>query len=76
MCTAQGRIGVPASEVDHIVPVRGNARAFWFGALQSLCPSCHSGRKRHLEERGFDDSIGPDGFPIDPKHPFFTGKSP
>ena len=27
---------------DHVVPHRGDPQLFWFGALQSLCPSCHS----------------------------------
>jgi 5-methylcytosine-specific restriction protein A len=31
-----------ATDVDHITPHRGDERLFWYGALQSLCHSCHS----------------------------------
>jgi len=76
MCKARGDASVPATVADHIVPHRGNERAFWFGALQSLCKTCHDKAKRHLEKKGFDRTIGIDGLPIDPNHPFYTGKVP
>jgi len=35
--------GDEATQVDHIVPHRGNKELFWdVGNLQSLCQSCHS----------------------------------
>ena len=43
-CLKQDRV-VAATEVDHIVPHRGDMRAFWkSGNWQSLCKSCHSSK--------------------------------
>lgn len=42
---------IEATEVDHIIPHRGNETLFWGGALQSLCPSCHS-EKTQQETHG------------------------
>jgi 5-methylcytosine-specific restriction enzyme A len=42
LCLLRG-ITTPATEVDHIVPHRGNQTRFWDSAnLQALCKSCHS----------------------------------
>lgn len=46
-CAAKG-IRREATEVDHIVPHKGNVELFLHGELQSLCHSCHS-RKTMLE---------------------------
>lgn len=73
MCLAQGQY-VPATCADHIVPHRGDPDVFWFGALQSLCHPCHNSTKRFVEARGHSNEIGLNGLPIDPKHPFYTGK--
>lgn len=40
-CAAHG-IRTRATEVDHIVPHKGNVELFMRGDLQSLCHSCHS----------------------------------
>jgi len=72
ICTAQGCPSVVATQVDHIVPHRGDWNAFRLGALQSLCASCH-GHKKFAEAHGFDRAIGADGMPLDPRHPFYTG---
>lgn len=32
--------GAKANTADHITPHQGNERAFWTGALQSLCTPC------------------------------------
>jgi hypothetical protein len=30
---------------------------------------CHNGSKQFEEKRGFDNTIGNDGWPLDPRHP-------
>jgi len=73
VCTAQGRLSVVATEVDHVEPHRGNWMSFRLGAVQSLCASCH-GHKKFEEEHGYSRAIGEDGWPIDPRHPVYGGK--
>ena len=67
-CRAQGKSRI-ATDVDHVIPHRGDWGLFWRGALQSLCKPCHSGAKQREERRGFNDQVGIDGWPIDPRHP-------
>ena len=67
-CLASGLV-VPASVADHIRPHHGDAGKFWFGALQSLCTSCHSMTKQQAEARGFSNEIDDTGWPVDPRHP-------
>jgi len=74
-CATRGEISV-ATIADHVVPHEGNWNMFRLGKLQSLCKPCHDGGKRFEEIRGFSDSIGRDGSPLDPRHPFYTGKLP
>jgi len=50
-CWKAGRC-TAASVADHIVPHRGNVEAFWTGALQSLCGTCHSSLKQRQERAG------------------------
>lgn len=51
-CEAQGRI-VPATEVDHITPHRGDQALFWdTDNWQPLCKPCHSA-KTAREDGGF-----------------------
>jgi len=69
LCLDHGTI-TAAAIADHIVPHKGNELAFWYGALQSLCASCHSSVKAIEEIRGYQPHIGNDGYPIDPNHPF------
>jgi exosome complex RNA-binding protein Rrp42 (RNase PH superfamily) len=33
-------------------------------------------RRRFIEHRGYDNRIGEDGFPTDPRHPYYTGRLP
>lgn len=68
MCLSAGQV-IPASVADHIAPHHGNQKAFWFGALQSLCVSHHDVTKRRAELWGYACDVGPDGWPLDPKHP-------
>lgn len=32
----------PATDVDHVIPHRGDEKLFWSSPLQSLCKICHS----------------------------------
>lgn len=51
-CHAAGYV-TPASEVDHIIPHKGNQKLFWsMTNLQPLCKSCHS-RKTAREDSRF-----------------------
>ena len=49
VCAANG-IRTRATDVDHVVPHRGNVELFLKGDLQSLCHSCHS--RKTMEENG------------------------
>lgn len=42
-CLRSG-IHTPATDVDHIMPHRGDTDLFYRGALQSLCHACHSAK--------------------------------
>lgn len=45
--------GKPATEIDHIIPHKGDYELFWnVDNWQPLCHSCHS-RKTVLEDGGF-----------------------
>jgi hypothetical protein len=69
-CLARGKV-VAATVVDHVEPHHGDHLAFWTGKVQSLCAMCHSGAKATIEKRGYDRAIGPDGWPLDPRHPCY-----
>lgn len=43
-CTAAGRL-IPATEVDHVTPHRGDRLLFWDeGNWSALCTSCHKSK--------------------------------
>lgn len=67
-CLKKGLV-TPATEVHHSIPHRGEYNLFINGELVSLCKHCHDSDAQRLEQRGYDDSIGQDGWPIDPRHP-------
>ncbi len=72
-CKAAGRIA-PASDVDHIVPHRGDKKLLRDPTnRQPLCKSCHSRHKQREERRGYSSAAGPDGWPVDPRHPANRG---
>ena len=73
MRLAEGKV-VAVRIADHIEPHRGDPIKFWRGKLQSLCAHCHESRKKHIENRGYDNAIGIDGLPIDPCHPVYRGQ--
>jgi hypothetical protein len=70
MCLDHGRV-MPATIADHIEPHRGDWNAFMTGPLQSLCKQHHDSAKRTQELRGYSTEIGPDGWPVDPRHPAY-----
>lgn len=76
MCAAAGRVTI-ATVCDHVDPHKGDPDKFWNGPFQSLCDEapwrCHSSRKQSIEAIGYDNSIGIDGLPTDPAHPFNRG---
>lgn len=44
ICLEAGRV-VPATEIDHIIPHRGDRALFWDRSnWQALCKSCHSSK--------------------------------
>jgi 5-methylcytosine-specific restriction protein A len=60
--------------VHHIKPHKGNLDLFFdLDNLASVCWAHHSGAIQIIENRGFDVTIGQDGWPIDPKHPAIGG---
>jgi 5-methylcytosine-specific restriction protein A len=69
-----GGIITPATIADHIEPVDGKRDRLLLGRLQSLCSACHASRKQREEIHGYrPDDVGPDGMPLDPRHPFNRG---
>lgn len=71
LCLASGR-RIPATDVDHIIPHKGDAKLFWDKSnWRPLCARHHaskSGRERwNKPERLGCDS---DGLPLDPNHPW------
>lgn len=67
MCLNKGFV-IAARVADHIEKHNGDVAKFWSGPLQSLCAECHSSSKRQIEDKGFVNDIGADGWPIDPNH--------
>ncbi len=67
-CERRGRV-TAATVVDHIVPHRGNARAFWNrDQWQPLCKPCHDSVKQAQEKGGAIRGADVDGIPVDPGH--------
>jgi 5-methylcytosine-specific restriction endonuclease McrA len=66
VCKALSRVR-PSTEVDHIIPPRGDVELQRSAEnCRGLCASCH-GRK--TRGKGYSKEVGPDGWPIDPNHP-------
>ena len=68
----KGRTHPRAAVVDHKIPHRGDPELFWCGddGLCAMCAKCHNSAKQNEENKGYSDRIGPDGFPVDCRHPF------
>lgn len=66
----RGRSHPRSAVVHHLKPHKGNLDLFFdLNNLQSVCWTCHSGDIQSIEAKGFDVTIGTDGWPIDPNHP-------
>jgi len=66
----RGRSHPKSAVVHHIKPHKGDLDLFFdLDNLQAVCWSCHSGDIQSIEARGFDATIGADGWPIDENHP-------
>ena len=66
----RGTMHPQSAVVHHIKAHKGDPALFFdINNLQSVCWSCHSGAIQSEEVRGYDTTIGPDGYPIDPNHP-------
>ena len=70
ICKAKGRI-TGATVADHIEPHRGDYNAFVLGKLRSLCAPCHDAMQG-FAHKPYRCDIGLDGYPIDPRHPFYA----
>ena len=70
-CLQRGVVTL-ATIVDHVEPHRGDVNRFWLGKLQTLCKSCHDSTNRLVEQRGYLPDVGPDGWPLDPRHPVYN----
>ena len=42
-CQRKGRVE-PATDVDHVIPHKGDMTVFWKGPFQALCHACHSAK--------------------------------
>jgi hypothetical protein len=79
MCLREGRV-VPAEVVDHVEPWRDSEnpeRAFFESPIQGLCRHHHDSDKQRQEKSGgvaFSTTIGVDGYPLDPDHPWHRGR--
>lgn len=67
-------VGITRSAVvHHLKPHKGDLGLFFdLDNLQSVCWTCHSGDIQLTEELGYDSTIGADGWPTYPKHPYVT----
>jgi 5-methylcytosine-specific restriction enzyme A len=74
MCLEHGVV-IAAQVVDHVMPHHGDYHLFWYGKLQSLCKACHDSSKQQIENKGFVNDIGTDGWPVDPGHPVYVYKN-
>ena len=55
-CLSHGEY-VPANEVDHVNPHRGDSNLFFGGRLQSLCKVCHSRKTASEVFAGRDEPL-------------------
>ena len=75
LCEACLKLGiiVAATAVDHRQPISAGGPAFPpLDGLASLCDRCHNTKSRSEqsgERHWFQKGCGPDGYPLDPRHP-------
>jgi 5-methylcytosine-specific restriction protein A len=64
----EGRKGMAI--VNHKTPHKGDPVLFWDeNNLETMCKPCHDGPTQRTERNGFSSAVGPDGWPIDHRHP-------
>jgi 5-methylcytosine-specific restriction protein A len=74
-CYAKGR-ATPAREVHHKLPCRDDAHLQTDPSnLESLCRECHAPLKGE-HARGWSKEVDADGYPLDKRHPAWTGHYP
>ncbi len=70
-CARELRI-TAAEVVHHVDRVNHDRTKLYVGPFESLCRHCHDGIVAMLERgRGYDPTIGADGWPISPSHPVY-----
>jgi 5-methylcytosine-specific restriction protein A len=67
-CQDKGKV-VPATVVHHINRHHGDPALFYTGPFASSCAPCHDSIEQGIERRGYDTTIGEDGWPTDKAHP-------
>jgi predicted kinase len=66
----KGKRSPRSAVVHHKIPHKGDDALFWDqGNLELVCKACHDGPIQSAEARGYDSTVGADGWPIDAKHP-------
>lgn len=72
-CWREGH-ATAATVVHHITAHKGDRTLFENPHnLESLCAPCHNGAMQSIERRGYDKTVGADGWPVDPHHHFNSG---
>ena len=62
---------VSATVVNHKQEHKGDLALFFDPEnVESVCAPCHDGPIQQTEKLGYSLAVGPDGIPVDPKHPF------
>jgi 5-methylcytosine-specific restriction endonuclease McrA len=75
MCWNTRKLVTPSTVVDHIQRHHGDPALFWdVGNLQALCRPCHESQKRFIDNRGYSNAAGADGWPVDGAHPLYKGR--
>jgi len=72
LCSDVGH-SVPATQVDHVKPHRGDPAKFWAGPFQSLCDTCHGSAKQAQERGSGLRGATADGLSVDPAHHWHRG---
>ena len=73
LCEEKGQV-TPATIADHNPPHMGDYTAFLLGPIRSLCKECHDGLQPSFKHKSYRRDIGADGYPLDPRHPFYRAR--
>lgn len=70
MCLTDGHT-TPATICDHAdKEAKATEEGFFAGPFRSLCKQHHDSTRQREERRGIVIGCGPDGWPLDPDHPW------